>query len=66
MKTLALTGFQELFKTTIHKWLQILYEKSCEKIHKVVEVEQVLTATMSVNFHKCLFLNSYLKAWGRP
>ncbi|XP_048870231.1 BAI1-associated protein 3-like [Brienomyrus brachyistius] len=40
MKTLALTGFQELFKTTIHKWLQIVYEKSCERIHKAVEAEQ--------------------------
>ncbi|KAI1896204.1 hypothetical protein AGOR_G00092400 [Albula goreensis] len=40
-KMLALTGFHEWFKTSIHKWLQIVHEKSCERILKAVEVDQL-------------------------
>ncbi|MBN3280500.1 BAIP3 protein, partial [Polyodon spathula] len=40
-KSLALCGFHEWFKTSIHKWLQIVHEKSCDKIRKVVEVDKL-------------------------
>ncbi|KAJ8399804.1 hypothetical protein AAFF_G00405340 [Aldrovandia affinis] len=40
-KMLALTGFHEWFKTSIHKWLQIVHEKSCDRIRRAVEVDQL-------------------------
>ncbi|KAK1805248.1 hypothetical protein P4O66_019586 [Electrophorus voltai] len=39
-KMLALTGFHNWFKTSIHKWLQIVHEKSVERICKAVEMDQ--------------------------
>ncbi|KAG7492011.1 hypothetical protein MATL_G00010080 [Megalops atlanticus] len=38
-KTLALTGFHDWFKIFIHKWLEIVHEKSCERIRRAVEVD---------------------------
>ncbi|RXM32505.1 BAI1-associated protein 3 [Acipenser ruthenus] len=40
-KALALCGFHEWFKTSIHKWLQIVHEKSCDRIRKAVEVDKL-------------------------
>ncbi|KAJ8364130.1 hypothetical protein SKAU_G00129610 [Synaphobranchus kaupii] len=40
-KMLALTGFHEWFKISIHMWLQIVHEKSCDRIHRAVEVDQL-------------------------
>ncbi|XP_064178440.1 BAI1-associated protein 3-like isoform X2 [Anguilla rostrata] len=40
-KILALTGFHEWFKTSIHMWLQIVHEKSCDRIRRAVEVDQL-------------------------
>ncbi|TRY86260.1 hypothetical protein DNTS_015834 [Danionella cerebrum] len=40
-KMLALTGFHNWFKTSIHKWLQIVHEKSTERIHKAVETDML-------------------------
>ncbi|CAJ0921160.1 unnamed protein product, partial [Ranitomeya imitator] len=36
-KSLALTGFHELFKVSIHTWLQTVHEKTCERIQRAVE-----------------------------
>ncbi|XP_018605272.2 BAI1-associated protein 3-like [Scleropages formosus] len=41
-KTLALTEFHEWFKTSIHKWLQIVHEKSCDRISRAVEMDHLL------------------------
>lgn len=43
-KSLALTGFHELFKVSIHTWLQTVHEKTCERIHRAIEVDKVLRA----------------------
>ncbi|XP_017284782.1 BAI1-associated protein 3 [Kryptolebias marmoratus] len=40
-KMLALTGFHNWFKSSIHKWLQIVHEKSCDRIRKAVEADQL-------------------------
>ncbi|XP_064414905.1 BAI1-associated protein 3 [Latimeria chalumnae] len=40
-KSLALSGFHEWFQTFIHKWLQIVHEKTCERIQKAVEVDKL-------------------------
>uniref|UniRef100_A0A8C0YKB8 BAI1 associated protein 3 n=1 Tax=Cyprinus carpio carpio TaxID=630221 RepID=A0A8C0YKB8_CYPCA len=40
-KMLALTGFHNWFKTSIHKWLQIVHEKSTDRIRKAVEMDQL-------------------------
>ncbi|KAK6476204.1 BAI1-associated protein 3-like isoform X1 [Huso huso] len=40
-KALALCGFHEWFKTSIHKWLQIVHNKSCDRIRKAVEVDKL-------------------------
>ncbi|XP_022522382.2 BAI1-associated protein 3 isoform X1 [Astyanax mexicanus] len=40
-KMLALTGFHNWFKTSIHKWLQIVHEKSVDRICKAVERDQL-------------------------
>ncbi|XP_066530374.1 BAI1-associated protein 3 [Hoplias malabaricus] len=40
-KMLALTGFHNWFKTSIHKWLQIVHEKSIDRIRKAVEMDQL-------------------------
>jgi len=37
----ALTGFHNWFKTSIHKWLQIVHERSTDRIRKAVEMDQV-------------------------
>ncbi|XP_048465674.1 uncharacterized protein LOC109934300 [Rhincodon typus] len=37
---LALTNFHNWFQTSINKWLQIVYEKSCERITRAVSVDQ--------------------------
>ncbi|ROL49493.1 BAI1-associated protein 3 [Anabarilius grahami] len=38
-KMLALTGFHNWFKTSIHKWLQIVHERSTDRIRKAVEMD---------------------------
>ncbi|XP_037545055.1 BAI1-associated protein 3 [Nematolebias whitei] len=40
-KMLAMTGFHNWFKSSIHKWLQIVHEKSCDRIRKAVETDQL-------------------------
>ncbi|XP_030645671.1 BAI1-associated protein 3 [Chanos chanos] len=40
-KMLALTGFHNWFKTSIHKWLQIVHERSCDRIRRAVEMDQL-------------------------
>ncbi|RXN16087.1 BAI1-associated 3 [Labeo rohita] len=40
-KMLALTGFHNWFKTSIHKWLQIVHERSTDRIRKAVEMDQL-------------------------
>ncbi|XP_043945482.1 BAI1-associated protein 3 isoform X2 [Protopterus annectens] len=40
-KSLALSGFHEWFKTSIHRWLQIVHEKTCERIQKAVEMDKL-------------------------
>lgn len=38
---LALTSFHNWFKSSIHKWLQIVHERSCDRIRKAVDMDQV-------------------------
>ncbi|XP_034046055.1 LOW QUALITY PROTEIN: BAI1-associated protein 3 [Thalassophryne amazonica] len=38
-KMLALTGYHNWFKLSIHKWLQIVHDRSCDRIHKAVEAD---------------------------
>lgn len=38
---LALTGFHNWFKSSIHQWLQIVHERSCDRIRKAVETDKV-------------------------
>ncbi|XP_035252794.1 BAI1-associated protein 3 [Anguilla anguilla] len=40
-KMLSLTGFHNWFKTSIHKWLQIVHQKSCDRIRRAVEEDQL-------------------------
>uniref|UniRef100_A0A672QVE4 BAI1 associated protein 3 n=1 Tax=Sinocyclocheilus grahami TaxID=75366 RepID=A0A672QVE4_SINGR len=40
-KMLALTGYHNWFKTSIHKWLQIVHERSTDRIRKAVEMDQL-------------------------
>ncbi|XP_078096481.1 BAI1-associated protein 3 [Mustelus asterias] len=40
-KPLALTNFHDWFQMSINKWLQIVYEKSCERITKALMVDQL-------------------------
>lgn len=46
-KMLALTGFHNWFKSSIHKWLQIVHEKSSDRIRKAVEMDQASWRTCS-------------------
>ncbi|XP_072225543.1 BAI1-associated protein 3 [Leuresthes tenuis] len=39
-KMLALTGYHNWFKSSIHKWLQIVHERSCDRIRKAVETDK--------------------------
>ncbi|KAM3597811.1 uncharacterized protein V6R79_009421 [Siganus canaliculatus] len=39
-KMLALTGFHNWFKSSIHKWLQIVHDRSCDRIRKAVETDK--------------------------
>uniref|UniRef100_A0A3Q2R0E3 BAI1 associated protein 3 n=1 Tax=Fundulus heteroclitus TaxID=8078 RepID=A0A3Q2R0E3_FUNHE len=39
-KMLALTGFHNWFKSSIHKFLQIVHDRSCDRIRKAVEIDQ--------------------------
>uniref|UniRef100_A0A8C2X4C4 BAI1 associated protein 3 n=1 Tax=Cyclopterus lumpus TaxID=8103 RepID=A0A8C2X4C4_CYCLU len=38
-KMLALTGFHNWFKSSIHKWLQIVHDRSGDRIRKAVETD---------------------------
>lgn len=38
---LALTGFHNWFKSSIHQWLQIVHDRSCDRIRKAVEADKV-------------------------
>ncbi|XP_034449552.1 BAI1-associated protein 3 [Hippoglossus hippoglossus] len=40
-KMLALTVFHNWFKSSIHKWLQIIHDRSCDRIRKAVETDQL-------------------------
>ncbi|KAM4697578.1 BAI1-associated protein 3 [Rhinophrynus dorsalis] len=40
-KSLALSGFHDLFKVSIHTWLQTVHEKTCERIQKAVEMDKL-------------------------
>ncbi|XP_075894597.1 BAI1-associated protein 3 [Nelusetta ayraudi] len=40
-KMLALTGFHNWFKSSIHQWLQIVHERSCDRIRKAVEADKL-------------------------
>uniref|UniRef100_A0A147B442 BAI1-associated protein 3 n=1 Tax=Fundulus heteroclitus TaxID=8078 RepID=A0A147B442_FUNHE len=40
-KMLALTGFHNWFKSSIHKFLQIVHDRSCDRIRKAVEIDQL-------------------------
>ncbi|KAL2101678.1 hypothetical protein ACEWY4_003439 [Coilia grayii] len=39
-KMLALNGFHNCFKSAMHKWLQVVHEQSCDRIHRAVEMDQ--------------------------
>uniref|UniRef100_A0A3B3Y2H5 BAI1 associated protein 3 n=1 Tax=Poecilia mexicana TaxID=48701 RepID=A0A3B3Y2H5_9TELE len=39
-KMLALTGFHNWFKSSIHKFLQIVHDRSCDRIRKAVGTDQ--------------------------
>ncbi|XP_048846937.1 BAI1-associated protein 3 [Brienomyrus brachyistius] len=49
-RMLALTDSHNWFKTSIHKWLQIVHEKSCDRIRRAVELEN-LEAVHSLQKH---------------
>eukprot|EP00066_Takifugu_rubripes_P013261 XP_011602527.1 PREDICTED: BAI1-associated protein 3 [Takifugu rubripes] len=40
-KMLALTGFHNWFKSPIHKWLQIVHDRSCDRISKALEMDKL-------------------------
>ncbi|XP_028670301.2 BAI1-associated protein 3 [Erpetoichthys calabaricus] len=40
-KCLSLASFHNWFQSFIHKWLQIVHEKCCERIKKAVEVDKM-------------------------
>ncbi|KAG8433032.1 hypothetical protein GDO86_017341 [Hymenochirus boettgeri] len=40
-KSLALSGFHDLFKVSIHTWLQTIHEKTCERIQRAVEMDKL-------------------------
>ncbi|XP_032392973.1 BAI1-associated protein 3 [Etheostoma spectabile] len=40
-KMLALTSFHNWFKSSIHKWLQIVHDRSCDRIRKAVETDNL-------------------------
>ncbi|XP_054861409.1 BAI1-associated protein 3 isoform X2 [Amphiprion ocellaris] len=40
-KMLALTGFHNWFKSSIHKWLQIVHDRSCDRIRIAVEADKL-------------------------
>ncbi|XP_018419766.1 PREDICTED: BAI1-associated protein 3 [Nanorana parkeri] len=40
-KSLALTGFHDLFKVSIHTCLQTVHEKTCERILRAVEADKL-------------------------
>lgn len=40
-KMLALTGSHNWFKSSIHRWLEIVHERSCDRIRNAVETDKV-------------------------
>ncbi|XP_053707641.1 BAI1-associated protein 3 [Synchiropus splendidus] len=40
-KMLALTGFHNWFKSSIHKYLQIVHDRSCDRMCKAVETDKL-------------------------
>uniref|UniRef100_A0A8C7HA20 BAI1 associated protein 3 n=1 Tax=Oncorhynchus kisutch TaxID=8019 RepID=A0A8C7HA20_ONCKI len=40
-KMMALTGYHNWFKTSIHKWLQIVHDKACDRIRRAVDMDQL-------------------------
>ncbi|XP_034567461.1 BAI1-associated protein 3 [Notolabrus celidotus] len=58
-KMLALTGFHNWFKSSIHKWLQIIHDRSCDRIRIAVEtdkletVQQAKHSSSAVEVAKC-------------
>lgn len=51
---LALTGFHNWFKSPIHKWLQIVHDRSCDRICKAVETDKVTLSARSLFPSYCL------------
>ncbi|XP_029433484.1 BAI1-associated protein 3 isoform X2 [Rhinatrema bivittatum] len=51
-KSLALAGFHEWFQTSIHMWLQTVYQKTCERIQMAVEMDK-LEYVDSLSKHSC-------------
>ncbi|KPP76408.1 BAI1-associated protein 3-like, partial [Scleropages formosus] len=41
VKMLALTGYHEWFKASVHKWFQMVNEISCDRIRKAVKEDQL-------------------------
>uniref|UniRef100_A0A665VDL9 BAI1 associated protein 3 n=1 Tax=Echeneis naucrates TaxID=173247 RepID=A0A665VDL9_ECHNA len=46
-KMLALTGFHNWFKSSIHKWLQIVHDRSCDRIRKAVETDKLVPVQLA-------------------
>ncbi|OCT64156.1 hypothetical protein XELAEV_18045257mg [Xenopus laevis] len=40
-KSLALSGFHELFKVSIHTWLITIHEKTCERIQRAADMDKL-------------------------
>ncbi|XP_029014875.1 BAI1-associated protein 3 isoform X1 [Betta splendens] len=40
-KMLALTVYHNWFKSSIHKWLQIIHDRSCDRIRKAVDTDKL-------------------------
>lgn len=47
---LALTGFHNWFKSPIHKWLQIVHDRSCDRICKAVDLDKVVSVQIRRTF----------------
>lgn len=58
-KMLALTGFHNWFKSSIHQWLQIVHERSCDRIRNAVDTDKV-----TMRFIVCKFIDSTITSQG--
>ena len=72
---LALTGFHNWFKSSIHKWLQIVHERSSDRIRRAVDMDKVgdvsvLLYTYSAvdkvgDVSVCLYVAIHTEQWTR-